>query len=119
MQIMSDRKNVRAILKADWDRADSKYARWQEAEANRFREAWPAMTTTASDGPLPDFSWGELERQLTDLATPEAASLVSSLVSATRKQARFKPPELVLRELLCIAAAVMDESFHPSQAAMN
>ena len=119
MQGMSDRKNVQAILKADWDRADRKYARWQEAETSRFREAWPEMRTTAADGPFPDFTWGELERQLTDLATPEAASLVSSLISATRKQARFKPPELVLRELLCIVSAVMDESFHPSAAGMN
>ena len=33
------------------------------------------------------------------------------LVEATRKQAPFKPSELVLREILCIASAVMDETF--------
>jgi hypothetical protein len=109
---MSDRKNVGAILRADWARADRRYAQWTQAEVSRFRETWPVMTTT--DTVFPDFTWGELERQLGDLAaTPETASLVSTLISATRKQARFKPAELVLREMLCIAAAVMDESFQP------
>jgi hypothetical protein len=32
-------------------------------------------------------------------------------VTATRKQASFKPNELVMREILCIASAVMDETF--------
>ena len=108
---MSDRKNVGAILQADWNRADQRYARWTETEVSRFQEAWPPMAMTET---VPEFTWGELERQLADLAaTPETASVISTLISATRKQARFKPPELVLRELLCITAAVMDESFQP------
>ena len=40
--------------------------------------------------------------------------MAGPLVSATRKQARFKPPELVLREILCLASTLMDESFNPS-----
>ena len=37
--------------------------------------------------------------------------MVRDLVEATRKQAPFKPSELVLREILCIASAVMAETF--------
>ena len=39
--------------------------------------------------------------------------MAGPLVSATRKQAPFKPPEMVIREILCIAAVLMDESFDP------
>jgi hypothetical protein len=60
------------------------------------------------------FTWDALERQLADLAvTPTQRGLAPTLVSATRKLAGFKPPELVLREVLCIAAVLMDETFYP------
>jgi hypothetical protein len=35
------------------------------------------------------------------------------LVSATRKLARFKPPEMVLREILCLTWVLLDENFRP------
>jgi hypothetical protein len=35
------------------------------------------------------------------------------LVSATRKQAPWKPSEMVLREILCLAWTLMDEGFQP------
>jgi hypothetical protein len=34
-------------------------------------------------------------------------------VSATRKLARFKPPEMVLREILCLTWVLLDENFRP------
>jgi len=71
---------------------------------SQHRAATPALA----------FSWDMLERQLGDLAvSPSQKALVSTLVSATRKQAPFKPAELVLREVLCIASVLMDETFHP------
>jgi hypothetical protein len=33
------------------------------------------------------------------------------LISATRKLARFKPPEMVLREILCLTWVLLDENF--------
>jgi hypothetical protein len=61
------------------------------------------------------FTWETLERQLCELAvTPAQRRLAPSLVSATRKQAAFKPSEQVLREVLCIASVLMDEAFHPA-----
>jgi hypothetical protein len=59
------------------------------------------------------FTWEMLEQQLADLAvTPAQKALAPTLVSGTRKQACFKPPAQVLREVLCIASVLMDETFH-------
>jgi len=83
-----------------------------------FRRETPSPVQSSTDlqaeSPTPTFTWEALERQLTNLAvTPAQKALVETLVSATRKQAVFKPSELVLREMLCIAAVLMDETFHP------
>lgn len=76
----------------------------------RFQNDWPRPNRT--DELAPAFTWTELERQLSSLAAgPRGASMASDLVNATRKQARFKPPEMVLREILCVAGVLMDESF--------
>lgn len=78
-------------------------------EVTSFQDAWPRLNSAEM---LPPITWSELERQLMSLAvSPAAASMVPELVAATRKQASFKPNELVMREILCIASAVMDETF--------
>jgi hypothetical protein len=87
-------------------------ARLMRKEVESFLERWPE--TPAPSGPLPSISWRQLERQLADLATsPAKRQMAGPLVSATRKQALFKPPEMVIREVLCIAAVLMDETFDP------
>jgi hypothetical protein len=79
-------------------------------DALNFHKAWP--TLNSQDDLTPPFTWTQLERQLSSLAAnTDSALMVSDLVSATRKQASFKPPEMVLREILCVAGALMDESF--------
>jgi hypothetical protein len=79
-------------------------------DIRRFQQSWPALNTPPDQ--TPPFTWGQLERQLSSLsATPNSAAMVRDLVTATRKQAPFKPAEMVLREILCIASAVMDETF--------
>jgi DNA-binding CsgD family transcriptional regulator len=66
------------------------------------------------DGGIPGFTWEQLERQLSDLAgDPVKAVMARDLVSATRKMSRFKPPEMVLREILCMSWALLDEGFRP------
>jgi hypothetical protein len=78
-------------------------------EVMSFQQDWPRLNSAEL---LPPITWSELERQLSSLsATPAGAAMVHDLVSATRKQAPFKPSELVVREILCIASAVMDETF--------
>jgi hypothetical protein len=44
------------------------------------------------------------------------APIVKDLVSAVRKESSPKPPEMVLREILIIAATVLDEDFHSKWA---
>lgn len=82
-------------------------------DIQRFQQAWPTLNSTHDLAP--PFTWSQLERQLSSLsATPGSAALVHDLMTATRKQAPFKPTEMVLREILCIASAVMDETFPSS-----
>ena len=101
---------VRPVKDRDWRlQAEIEENLWRRAEIARFTARWPEL----QPGPTaPAFSWSSLERQLADLATrPEVREIVPGLVEGTRKQAAGKPPEMVLREILCIASAVMDESF--------
>jgi len=79
-------------------------------EIEVFRSKWP---TSQTDEPVtPTFTWVQLERQLVDLAATEMqAEMVRHLISATRKLAAFKPPEMVLREILCITWVLLDENF--------
>ena len=80
-------------------------------EIERFRSTAPELE--AAGAPMPPFTWEQLERQLVDLtATSGRAALARHLVSATRIQAWAKPPEMVLREVLLLAACLLDESFN-------
>jgi hypothetical protein len=74
-----------------------------------FDRDWPPLLNRP---PMPVFAWTELERQLLSLAPDDLAPMVRDLVSAVRKEASPKPPEMVLREILIIAATVLDEAFH-------
>lgn len=78
-------------------------------DIQRFQREWPTLNSIHDTAP--QFTWRELERQLASLAaTASNAAMIHDLVNATRKQAPFKPTEMVLREILCIASAVMDET---------
>jgi hypothetical protein len=77
------------------------------AEVERFQERWSPLQPR---GPRLGFSWEELERQLVDLAPSDLqAELVRRLIQRTKAYAELKPAEMVLREVLCIAALVLDE----------
>lgn len=79
-------------------------------EIDDFEARWPAPTKR--EELIPSFSWTQLERQLVDLsATSAQADMARHLVSATRKLAPFKPPEMVLREILCMTWVLLDENF--------
>ena len=78
--------------------------------AAQFERDWPRL---ANRPPTPSFAWTELERQLLDLAPDALSPMVRDLVSAVRKEAAPKPPEMVLREILVITATLLDEGFHP------
>ncbi|MDO8379145.1 hypothetical protein [Phenylobacterium sp.] len=114
---------MRALLVVDPDQRD-----WEDLEQRAavsralrlgrdvaaFEARWPE--TEAQEAPAPAFTWAQLERQLADLAgCPVKAEMARDLVSATRKMSRFKPPEMVLREILCMTWALLDEGFQPPQ----
>jgi hypothetical protein len=101
---------------ADWAETERRTAVRRalnlRGEVERFERRWP--TPAADETLVPAITWGQLERQLADLAdTPVKATMARDLVSATRKMARFKPPEMVLREILCLTWALLDEGFQP------
>jgi hypothetical protein len=77
------------------------------AQVERFKSRWAPLPAT---GQSLSFTWEELERQLVDLAPSDLqAELVRRLVQRTRLFAELKPAEMVLREVLCVAALVLDE----------
>lgn len=87
--------------------------RWLATEIERFESRFPPIDrSTREDLQL---NWLEIERQITDLALRQCVkAMVPALVSAIRKHALLKPPELLFRELLCLASVVLDENFEPS-----
>lgn len=86
-------------------------ARQIREASDAFIQTWPSLTDRPA---MPAFAWTELERQLLDLAPDDLAPMVRDLVSAVRKEATPKPPEMVLREILVITATLLDEGFHPA-----
>ncbi|WP_309643952.1 hypothetical protein [Phenylobacterium sp.] len=110
---LADARAVRA-LDPPWDsrRAAVEGALRLRREVEAFESRWPEPR---ADRPMaPAFSWDQLERQFADLVdTPAKQAMARELVSATRKMARYKPPEMVLREILCLSWALLDESFQP------
>ncbi|WP_332772171.1 hypothetical protein [Phenylobacterium sp.] len=113
---LADIRAIRTGLAADPDhairRADIGRALRLRQEVEAFERRWPEHR---ADQPMVSaFSWSQLERQLADLVdTPVKQTMARELVSATRKMARFKPPEMILREILCLSWALLDESFQP------
>jgi hypothetical protein len=63
---------------------------------------------------LPSMTWTQLETVMLSLANSDTKKLiVTHLVEGTRKQAPFLPAEEVIREILCIGFALMDQDFQP------
>jgi hypothetical protein len=61
---------------------------------------------------MPVWTWNQLEDALRELAASrQQQDMVESLVSATRKEARILPSGQDLKEILCIAWVIADETF--------
>jgi hypothetical protein len=78
------------------------------AGVERFLRRWEP----AEGGePAPGWTWEALERQLVDLAPRDLqAEMARGLVARIRAHAPLKPAEMVLREVLGVAALILDES---------
>ncbi|MFZ5668804.1 MAG: hypothetical protein ACOY4K_04875 [Pseudomonadota bacterium] len=70
----------------------------------------PELWNPAAD--MPVWTWSQLEDALGEIAASrQQHDMIETLVSATRKQARFLPTGHVLKEILCIAWVIADETF--------
>lgn len=79
-----------------------------QADVARFEGRWKPLVDVER---CLAFSWEELERQLVELAPSDLqAELVHRLLARTKAYAQLKPPEMVLREILCVAALVLEDS---------
>ena len=113
---LADARVTTADLEPDRETTNRRAAVGQamrvRGEVEAFERRWPSPHN--SEPVVPTFTWSQLERQLADLAdTPMKAAMARDLVSATRKTSQFKPPEMVLREILCLTWALLDEGFQP------
>ncbi|CAN1484851.1 hypothetical protein MCEMIH16_00018 [Caulobacteraceae bacterium] len=72
--------------------------------------AEPELWNAAAD--MPVWTWSQLEDALSELAASrQQHDMIENLVSATRKQARYLPSGHILKEILCIAWVIADETF--------
>ena len=70
------------------------------------------ISISNASNPMPAWTWEELETELLQLtAGTQMHAIVQNVVSATRKQARFKDRRTILREVLCLTSAVLDDDF--------
>ena len=64
------------------------------------------------------WTWSQLQAELDRLALgPMQAGMIPYLVKPLQDQSRFLNGELMLREILSLAACIADHSFPPSHAA--
>ncbi len=56
---------------------------------------------------VPQFTWDQLEEQLTRLR-PERGALAAQLVTVLRRRSAQRPPEELLREMLCTVWTVLE-----------
>lgn len=70
----------------------------------------PALWNAAAD--MPVWTWSQLEDALSEIAASrQQHDMIEALVSATRKQATYLPTGHILKEILCIAWVIADETF--------
>lgn len=77
-------------------------------DKDRFEARFPPAA--ANETSLPAFTWNQLERQLLDLAEDKTlANFVRSALARTAQRSDQIPSELILREILVLAAMVQEE----------
>ena len=80
-------------------------------ELAAIRADWSALIQATPN--CPAWDWSDMvEAMLALTATPEEELIVRGAMAGLTKQARFKPPTLVLEEILRLAVAAQNLSFH-------
>lgn len=74
----------------------------------------PELWNAAAD--MPVWTWSQLEDALGEIAASrQQHDMIEALVSATRKQSTYLPSGHILKEILCIAWVIADETFKVSR----
>ena len=74
----------------------------------------PELWNAAAD--MPVWTWSQLEDALGEIAASrQQHDMIEALVSATRKQGTYLPSGHILKEILCIAWVIADETFRVSR----
>ena len=83
-------------------------AQFLKRERERFVIQFPP--SNSNGGTFPSFTWEQLERQLVDLASERPlANFAQTLVNLRASNSEGLPTELLLREILVLAAIVQEE----------
>ena len=79
-----------------------------QAELEEMRAAWAVMVQEHPT--CPGWTWNQVAEALLNLTeSPVEELVVRGALSGLMKQARFKPPELVLEELIRLVRASHDQ----------
>jgi hypothetical protein len=79
-------------------------------ELEAMRTAWVELLDRSP--PCPTWTWTQLAEGLLDLTkTPVDELVIRGALSGLVKQARFKPPELILEEVVRLIRAAQDQLF--------
>ncbi len=85
------------------------HARWALADIEAFKARFPPLNSELT--PFPTFSWEALIRQLEHLcANPRDRDLVRDKLAPIFRLAKYRPPEMVLQDVLLLAWVLMDEA---------
>src|SRR5690606_21221541 len=77
-------------------------------DIQHFEEQFPGLLSPQDR--MPRFTWQEARRQLLSLTPESLIPLTTGWLSGAQKLATVKPPEMVLRELICFAGLLqMDD----------
>ncbi len=83
-------------------------AQFLKRERERFTARFPQSISPTTK--FPTFTWNQLERQLVDLAAESTlANFAQTLLNLRAAHADRLPAELLLREVLVLAAIVQEE----------
>lgn len=76
-------------------------------DIQRFEAQFPELM--ARQDRMPRFTWQEVQRQLLSVTPEPLIPLTTGWLSGTQKLATVKPPEMVLRELICFAGILQTD----------
>ena len=92
-------------------------SRYLQAEVATMRQTWTSLTQASPS--CPTWTWDDVKEALLAFTTcPTEELVIRGALTALLKQARFKPADLLLEEVLRLAIAAHDLGFRQSARQM-